>query len=272
MKGLGKAAGICASWLMDVRSGARRAAAAILVLVTGVSACGAPASPGDGPVADRRALAQIYEQRLEATRQGNLQGIFAYHDRGFAMTDEKGKVTSLNRLRDGTRQVLTLLKDAVHVHQIERIEVQGDQATVWGATSLKSRMTDRPGTLEATERAQDRWQRREGRWWLVGSRVLASTTSIPPAQQQAARPATGGAATGGQGVNVAAALDRSLKLAMICYGPGGQTYQRECDQLNQLQAQLWARCRVGVPRACEAAEQVSSYVSRYQMATSRPRL
>lgn len=228
---------------------------------------------GAGPDAERRALAQVYEQRHEASRRGDLEAIFARHDRSYVLVDANGKTIGLTAARRGTQELLRLLKDPQHRYDLQGIDIQGDRATVRSSGSLRSTLRDRPGVLTASERYEDQWRRRDGRWWLIGTKVLASESSIPPPSAPSTRSAgTGQSSGGGGGANAAAVLDQSRRLAMACYGPSGQTYRRECDQLHALQAQLWARCQSGAPQACDLAEQVSSYVMRYQAASSRPRL
>jgi hypothetical protein len=131
-------------------------------------AFGCATGPDDTGLA-RRQIAAVIGEGMEASRRGDVEAFMARLPADFTVEQADGGTATR---ADVERAHLGRLRSKAETRSltidIERLEVRGDEATVWTLQRWERRVTP-PGETRShdiltTQRHEERWRRRDGRW------------------------------------------------------------------------------------------------------------
>jgi hypothetical protein len=157
------------------------------VLVLALFTFGCATGPDATDLA-RRQIAAIIGEGIAASRRGDVEAFIARLPADFTVELADGGTATradvekahLGRLRSNAEtRSLTI--------DIERLEVRGDEAIVWTRQRWERRVTP-PGATRShdivtTQRHEERWRRREGRWEPYRIRELGGEAFIDGVRQ-----------------------------------------------------------------------------------------
>lgn len=146
-----------------LRLGFSRALLPLLLLAAGCATVPDPTETA------RTQIAGVIAQGIETSRRSDVDAFVARLPADFTVqrrdggtaTREDVRQAQLNRARSGAETLSLTI-------EIERLEVRGDQATVWTNQRWERRVTP-PGATQGhhvvtTQRHEESWRRRDGRW------------------------------------------------------------------------------------------------------------
>lgn len=147
-----------------------------------------PASEDAPATVARREIQGVIEAGLDATRRGDAAAFLARVPADFRLDHEDGRSTGRAELEAALRERFRNPPQTVRLDVvIERLELEGGQARIWtlqsweriarAATALAGRR------VLTTQRHEERWRRRDGRWEAYRIRELGGQMFVDGALQ-----------------------------------------------------------------------------------------
>lgn len=161
----------------------------LLPFLVTAAAC---ASTPDRTERARQEIGNVIAAGIEASRRGDVEAFVARLPEDFTVELANGRTASRDDVhRSHLARANSQLETISLTVEIERVEVSGDQATVWTQQRWERRATP-PGATQSrhivtTQRHEELWRHRNGRWEPfrikeLGGDIIVDGVPQPPRQ------------------------------------------------------------------------------------------